>query len=183
MGIINSMRLIKAFLVGVTGMFIVITLFSLLIPARVRVSRAVLINNTHREVVYDQVANISNWHNWHPVFINDSAKLFPGQHTGEESSAYHIVHHGQEVSISFLPADTTSIKFLLEGKGENAIQNELIITTLSSQQTVQVEWRSITKLRWYPWDKFYGIFIDKMTGPGYEAALKGLKDFIERSPA
>jgi hypothetical protein len=34
-------------------------------------------------------------------------------------------------------------------------------------------------MKWYPWEKFSGIFVDKMTGPGYQAALNELKDFVE----
>jgi hypothetical protein len=46
-----------------------------------------------------------------------------------------------------------------------------------------VEWRSLTRLHWYPWEKFYAIFMDKITGPGYEAALNGLKEIVEKNPA
>jgi hypothetical protein len=69
------MRLIKAFLVGAIGLFIVITLLSLLIPSTVKVSRTTLINNTTSAKVLDQVVNLSNWKNWHPVFKNSDTNV------------------------------------------------------------------------------------------------------------
>ncbi len=177
------MRVIKAFLVGATGLFIIITLFSLLIPSRVRVSRAVMINNTTVGKVYHQIANFENWKNWHPIFTVDSANLAgnPTAITGTDSGCI-ITYHGRDVRVSLISADSTSVKFLLQADGENDVDNDILITSLPSQNAVQVEWRAITRLHWYPWEKFYGIFIDKLTGPGHEAALNGLKDFIEKSP-
>jgi hypothetical protein len=176
------MHLIKAFLVGATGLFIIITLFSLLIPSNVRVSRAILINNTNTVSVYQQIINFENWKNWHPIFRVDSAKLNwqPPAIAGKDSVCI-IRHHGKDVIIQLLSADSTSIKFSLKSQGENDISNDVVITSSPAQKSVQVEWRAITKLHWYPWEKFYGIFIDKLTGAGYEGALNGLKEFMEKS--
>lgn len=172
------MRAIKAFLVGATGLFIIITLFSLLIPSNVRVSRAVVINNATAAQVYGQVANFENWKKWHPVFTLDSTKSGV---TGEElkDGSYRIVNHGMKVHLQMESADSASVKFLIQVEGDNDIDNDIVITPLPSQQAVQVEWRAITKLRWYPWEKFYGIFIDKLTGANYEMALNGLKSYLE----
>ena len=177
------MRLIKAFLVGATGLFIIITLFSLLIPSRVRVSRAVLISNTSNDAVYRQIASIENWKNWHPIFTMDSAKISPVLPViAGKDSAYVFKHRGRDIIITILRVGPGSIQFLLQADGENDVDNDIVITSLPSQNAVQVEWRAITKLHWYPWEKFYGIFVDRLTGPGYEAALNGLKDYIEKNP-
>lgn len=175
------MRLVKAFLFVAIGLFIFITLFSLLIPFHVRVSRAVVINNASAGGVYRQVAIFENWKNWHPFFTVDSARIYwyPPGIAGKDSGCI-IKHRGHDVKIKLISADTTDIKFLLQVAGENDISSEIVITPLPGRQAVQVEWRAITKLHWYPWEKFYGIFIDKLTGPGYDAALNGLKDYFEK---
>ena len=174
------MRIIKAFLVGAIGLFIIITLFSLLIPSNVRVSRATVINNTNGSEVYRQIVHFDNWKKWHPVLTGDSATLnsFPSSITGNDSGCV-IAFRGKNVAINLIAADSGSVKFLLQSAGENDIHNEIVITDLTTQNAVQVEWRAITKLHWYPWEKFYGIFIDNLTGPGYDAALKGLKEYME----
>ncbi len=177
------MRFIKAFLFGITGLFIIITLLSLLIPAHVKVSRIVVINNTTSQKIYQQIAWFDNWKKWHPIFTIDSAKMnwHPPAIVGKDSGCI-ILHRGKEVIIKLIAADSSSIKFFLQYEGQNDIENNIILTPLPNQQAVQVEWQAINELHWYPWDKFYAIFIDKISGPGYEAALNGLKDFIEKDP-
>ena len=180
MGVTN-MRLIKAFIAGIFGLAIIITLFSLLIPSTVRVSRVVLINGTAGEV-YAQVANFQNWKNWHPIFTDELASINLGP-VSSGDSVYRIVHHGSEVILQLLSKDSAVIRFLLKTENKNDIDNGIVITKLSEMKAVQVEWRAETKLHWYPWEKVYGIFVDKLAGPGYEAALMGLKDFIEKKPS
>jgi len=175
------MRLIKAFGVGATGLFIIITLFSLLIPSRVRVSRAVQIYNTSVSKVYPQIARFNNWKNWHPVFTLDSAclKCKPAAIIGKDSGCI-IRHQGRDIEIRLLSTDSISTQFLLQAEGENDVHNDIVITGLPLQQAVQVEWRATTKLHWYPWEKVQGIFMDNITGPGYEAALNALKRYLEK---
>ncbi len=177
---IKIKQIIKAFLVGFTGLFIVITLFSLLIPSRVRVSRATVIYNVTMAEVLKQTAHIENWINWHPVFKSDSAKLTCPDTSNVIIKTCTILHRGSIAQLSVTAVDTASVKFDLRAKGENDISNELVFTSLPEQHSIQVEWRAITKLQWYPWQKVYGIFIDKLTGSGYEQALDGLKNFLEK---
>ena len=68
---------------------------------------------------------------------------------------------------------------ILQREGENEVINMISILPLPDSNQVQVEWRSLTKLKWSPWEKFYGIFVEKLTGPGYEAALNSLKSYTE----
>jgi uncharacterized protein (UPF0248 family) len=172
------MRLIKAFLVGAIGLFIVITLLSLLIPSTVKVSRTTLINNTTSAKVLDQVVNLSNWKNWHPVFKNSDTKInIPDAVSGGNSAEIRYGDKSAKLLIS--ASDSNTVKFTLQSPGENDIQNEILISPIPNQSNVQVEWRALNQLKWYPWEKFYGIFIDKLTGPGYDAALKDLKDYLE----
>jgi hypothetical protein len=178
---VKYMRLIKAFLTGAIGLFIVMTLLSLLIPSRVKVSRTTLINNTTTAKVLDQVAILSNWKNWHPVFKSNDTKinLIPG--AGAANTAAEIVYGTKSVKLLVTAADSNAVKFTLQSPGESDIENEIFISPIQNQANVQVEWRALNKLKWYPWEKFYGIFIDKLTGPGYDEALKGLKDYLETS--
>jgi hypothetical protein len=169
------MRLIKGLLVVIIGLFLMITLFSLLIPSNVRISRAVVIYNTSAAAIFQQMVPFENWKNWHPIFTSDSARF---NRDGKDKS-FHIVHRQQDIVLDLRDGDSSSIHFLLKVKGENDVQNEIVIHSLPAQEAVQVEWRTITYLKWYPWEKFYGIFLDQLTGASYEGALNGLKIFIE----
>jgi hypothetical protein len=177
----KHMRLIKAFLTGVAGLFIVITLLSLLIPSKVKVSRTALINNTSTAKIIAQIADLYNWKNWHPVFKNTDTKINITPEAGSDNTSAEIIYGGKSAKLLITSADSNSVKFTLQSTGENEIQNEILVSSIPDQSNVQVEWRAINKLKWYPWEKFYGIFIDKLTGPGYDDALKGLKDYLETS--
>ena len=172
----NLLRLLKAFIVGIGCLFIVITLFSLVIPSNIKVSRITVINNTTPAAVYEQVSNLKNWKNWHPVFTSDSAIV---SFTDPLKNACDISYDGSTTHVAITSLSAQQVNLLLLSKKQNDINVEIRLTNLPGQQSVQVEWRALTKLNWYPWDKFFGIFLDKLSGPGYEAALTGLKYFLE----
>ena len=50
---------------------------------------------------------------------------------------------------------------------------------VQEQGNMQVQWQAVVHLKWYPWEKFSGIFIEKMAGQGYEDALQSLKSYVE----
>ena len=173
------MRFVKAFLMGVSGLFIIVTLFSLLIPSRVQVVRTVLINSTTSSKVAGQLNEFNQWKNWHPIFTVDSAVISET----DNAAVYKILHRGKELFITKQFSDSAAVKFLLQSKGENELSNEIHFITLPAQDVVQVSWVATTHLHWYPWEKFYAIFIDKLTGSGYEQALNGLKNYLEKYPS
>jgi len=174
------MRYIKLFLVGIIGLFIVVTLMSLLLPSQVKVSRAVVINATTGKV-YTQLADFKNWKNWQPMFASNLSTITFSDSTVNKQNAYcDITYQERHVHLNMTSIDSSSIKFVMQSEGEDEIVNEITITPVIAQNQIQVEWKALTKLHWYPWDKFYGIFVDRITGQGYDDALNSLKAFIEK---
>lgn len=174
------MRAIKALLVGAVGLFIFITLLSLLIPSHPKVSRTVVINTPDKNNITAQLTDLTKWKNWHPAFSSDSVTVSFGKLTAGEGASCDIVYHNTTTHLAITKIDTTSITFELRSPGENDITNQVFVTTLQPVSQVKVDWMATTHLNWYPWEKFYAIFIDKITGPGYEAALQGLKKHVEK---
>jgi hypothetical protein len=172
------MRLIKAFLVGATGLFIIITLLSLLIPSGARVGRTIMIDNVAKDKIYAQVYDLQNWKNWHPSFSPGLATVNFGKVTAGVDGSCDIIYNNKTTHLKITKTDTAVIAFALTATGENDIINEIHFYSIDGQQT-RIDWEAVTQLHWYPWDKFYAIFIDKLTGPGYETALNGLKHFTE----
>jgi Polyketide cyclase / dehydrase and lipid transport len=173
------MRYIKAALTGATALFIIITLLSLLIPSRARVSRTVLINAS-KDSIQQQVVDLKKWQQWHPLLLDSSVTIvYNGKSAGTGASC-DITYRGKTTHLQVTSIDTAAVHFTLTAPGENDITNQLYFSEAGSSEQTRVDWNSTTQLHWYPWDKFYAIFIDKITGPGYEAALNGLKTFIEQ---
>lgn len=173
------MRLIKLFIVGFTGLFIVMTLFSLIIPSHVKVSRMVIINSNSRDNILKQVSDLRNWKNWQPMFKSDSVKINFIDTISQQKASCEIIYNNKKTTLTVNSVDSTCVKFSLKSSGDNTIENQILISSIPQQNSTQVEWMAVTHLKWYPWEKFYGIFIDKLTGSGYENSLNSLKDFIE----
>lgn len=173
-------KLIKGFFIVLAVLFIIITLFSLFIPSKLMVTRAVVINAT-TEKVYQQINNLQNWKHWQPVFMHDSASIKFVTDTngmsnecewGDDDSKNRLIITGKKENTVFIT---------LKRDGENDVLNTIKVLPLADSMQVQAEWNVLIKLKWYPWEKFYGIFMEKLTGHGYEEALNSLKKYVEEN--
>ena len=54
----------------------------------------------------------------------------------------------------------------------------LLIPHLSGKMQLTLNVNAVFK--WYPWEKIKGVFLDKISGPQYEAALSNLKTLVEK---
>ena len=173
-----KLRLLKGFMLALTGLFIMITLLSLLIPSSVFVSRGVVVNASSR-IVFKEIANLHNWLHWQPVFKSDTSKIKFSITDTDGKSFCEWVSNGKKNKLMITALADNAVTASLQREGENDVINMISILPLADTGTVQVEWRAHTRLKWYPWEKFYGIFIEKFTGPGYEEALNSLKAYVE----
>ncbi len=172
------MRLLKGFALTLLGLSIMVTLVSLLMPSTVSVVRSVVIHATGKNV-FDEISDLKNWKHWHPVFINDSSGITISVPSGGVNAMASWSSNAKMNKLVITEVLPNQLKATLMREGENDITNILSVTPVNDSMAVQAEWRVMTKLKWYPWEKFSGIFVDKMTGPGYEAALNNLKDVVE----
>jgi hypothetical protein len=172
------MRLFKGFFIVLAGLFIFITILSLFIPSKLMVSRAVVINATAGKV-FGEVSNLQNWKHWQPVFINDSSQINFKTDANGISNYCEWDSKGKKNIIEITSKNNNSIAAILKRPGENDVQNTISVLPLADSNQVQAEWNVLIKLKWFPWEKFYGIFIEKISGQGYEDALNSLKKYVE----
>jgi hypothetical protein len=172
------MRLFKGFFIVLTGLFIFITILSLFIPSKLMVSRAVVINAGAGKVL-SEVSNLQNWKHWQPVFKNDSANINYRTDANGISNYAEWNSKDQKNIIEITSKNNNSIAAILKRPGENDVLNTISVLPLADSNQVQAEWNVLIKLKWYPWEKFYGIFIEKISGQGYEDALNCLKQYVE----
>lgn len=175
------MKFLKRFLFVISGLFILMTLFSLLIPSRV-------ITVSGRDVaapkdsIYAAIKDFHEWKKWHPLFTAGSqAALIKDNSAGIGTSVSWGESNRNTLTITGYFPD--GIKLDLSRPGENTVENTMRIIPLDDSSAYQVEWRAVTHLKWYPWEKFAGIFINQVTGPGYDAALDALKNYLEKPKA
>ena len=172
------MKMIKGVLFVFVGLFFLIFLISLLIPSRIVITRATTL---HADSVnlFNEISDLKNWNHWHPVFKNDSAAIHFSPVTNQINSFAEWNAKGKMNRLIITEVKFPFVKIALQQAGQNDVENILSLLPVHEQGNLQVQWMSITKLNWYPWEKFGGIFIEKMSGGGYELALSSLKDYIE----
>lgn len=174
------MRLAKGFFIVLAGLFIFTTLLSLLIPSKLMITRAVVINAPANKV-FAEVSDLQNWKHWQPVFVRDSAAIRFNLDAGGTSSSCEWESKGEKNKMIITGRQSHSVAVKLERPGENDVLNTISILPLADSSQVQAEWNVLVKLKWYPWEKFYGIFIENISGQGYEDALNGLKVYVENN--
>jgi hypothetical protein len=173
------MQKIKSFLFTLTGLFILVTLLSLPIPSVVKVERGVEI---HRPAawVFDEIGNLHNWSQWQPFLRDGAEKITFSADSTAINSFCDWERNGKRNRFVLTRRNEMEVTVALRREGENDVVSTIKVLPLSDSNSVQVSWVALTKLKWYPWEKFYGIFIEKFTGQGYEDALNGLKQYAER---
>ena len=174
-----SKRLIKGFFIVLAGLFIFITILSLFIPSKLMVTRAVVIN-AHADKVFNEISNLQNWKHWQPVFINDSANIRFETDASGISNSCEWESKGKKNKVIITAKEENAITASLIREGENDVFNSIKVLPLADSNQVQTEWNVLIRLKWYPWEKFYGIFIEGITGQGYEDALNSLKAYVEK---
>jgi hypothetical protein len=172
------MKLVKAALIGIIGLAVLVTLISLLIPSEVHGRRGMVIR-AERDSIYQQIAVFYNWKNWHPEFkANPSLIRYENVSSGMDAKAMVEVK-GKTTTYQLLHADSTTIKVLQKRPGENDIENIFALAKDTATGGIYTDWKFISTLKWYPWEKFAGMLTESMTAPGYEMGLNHLKQFTE----
>ena len=172
----QSMRLLKSFIITILGFFLVITIVSLLMPSKVVTTRMISIRASPADVM-EQVQNLNNWPNWHPLFSDPQIQF--NQNPGGKIATWSV--NGRANTLQLIKASHEQAIFHLISSGQNTQENRISILQYKDSGAVQVEWSALTQLKWYPWEKFSGIFVDKITGAGYETALNQLKTYVENA--
>lgn len=171
------MKMIKGALLVLCGLFLLVTLISLLMPANVVVTRAVAMQGDSIKI-YNQIGDLRNWKNWQPVFKENNAGIMYSAVSDQVNSFAQWTTGGKVNRLVITEKKYPDIKVSLQREGENDVLNIFTLMPVQEQGNMQVQWETITKLKWYPWEKFGGIFIEKMSGPGYEAGLNSLKEYM-----
>lgn len=162
------MRLIKLALISIVILFLVLLGFSLFIPSRTRVSRAINIG-VSRDSVMQIIGNIPTWKSWNELVKSEGLS---GQQFRDSSfSSDQLV-----ITIHQVSADT--LRTTWTQKDGKIITGDF---TLDGQgNTTVIQWYFDFKLRWYPWEKLGSIIYDKQLGPMMERSLDQLRRFAER---
>lgn len=164
------MRFVKLALISAVILFIVIYLFSLIIPSTVRVSRAMNIS-APKDSLVAQLADLRQWKRWNEMANNPD-------NTNKQFTADSITTGELTITKTAQTGDT----LLTDWQQKNARVLNSGFTWYGGDGQLVLQWYFDIKLRWYPWEKFGSIVFDKQMGPPMEKSLGNLKKLLEENP-
>lgn len=173
------MKAIKGILFVLTGLFIMVTLISLLMPSNVMMVRTQSMRSSG-DTVFKYISDLSRWSAWHPVFGQEGITVSYSSPSHGKGASASWTSNGKDNKLEVLSDSAHVFRARLTRSRENSVDYIVSVTPMNNPSEVQVEWKAVIKLSWYPWEKFSGMLIDKMTGPGYEEALRRLRDLCEQ---
>ncbi len=174
----EKLGMLKGFVIVMVFLFIFMFLLSLLIPSRVVLTKSISISDS-TAAVFSKIQDLKEWQNWYPLF-KDSMLAKSDPQFYHDSIKWK---NGKSVNtLAVLERNENAMRFEMYAPGENKIDNMIVVYTDSSLvKGSTVQWNSIMNLGWLPWNKFAGIFAEKIGGPGYDSALSSLKNYVESS--
>lgn len=168
------MRVIKLGLISVVVFALLITAFSFMFPSHVRISKAININASGDSVL-NSINNVQVWKNWYPGF--DTLIIKPRD---EKKS---VVFNNKGIETGVITIDSESHSEVVASIGTNGNRTSIngwkIIRDLYPDSTT-VQWYMDFHLRWYPWEKFSSMLLEKRYGPLMERGLGQLKQQLEK---
>lgn len=166
-------RWTKPVIIGLAGLFTVMLGFSLLLPDHVMTSKWVRVAQP-KDSVIGVVQDLGDWPSWN-LLLQDAKDVSLKDSTLSWTSAKGTHNTIRIDTVNEKGLSTT----LTLNESRPFISGFAIEKRDPSVDSVQVVWYIIEELKWYPWEKFYGIMAADMKGPLMQASLERLKAKLE----
>ncbi|HTD93273.1 MAG TPA: SRPBCC family protein [Chitinophagaceae bacterium] len=173
------MRYVKLLLLSFVLLFALVTVISLFIPSRVRISKAINIKEDKVRAL-DQVSNAVNWKNWYPGIEKTKPLYVEGVIKGaifDSSSAT------RQVYLLLDQVKQGEVTAMFVGSRMRPVSNVWKTVTYSNSDSTTLQWYMDFDLRWYPWEKFASLLLEQSYGPRMEQGLSNLKRIVESDTA
>ncbi len=176
------MRLIRQVIFGFIGLSLVILAITSLLPNQVMTSRWVMID-AEKEVVLNKVKDLDSWNDWNVLL--QSAGQIEIKKSGDKQDIGSAVRwkstKGNLNRITVTENNGIGIVTEMQLNNQRPFASGFSVEKRHID-SVQVVWFIIEKLKWYPWEKFYGIMTGGMKGSYMEQSLQQLKSVLEKRP-
>lgn len=168
------MKPIRYLLFVSSGLGLLFLAISALLPGQVMNSRWVKVG-VSRQRVTEELRDLQHWSSWN-LLLTDASDL-------QESPATATAGP----SLRWKTPQGTSNGFTVTEDNDGGMVTRLTLgdgrpmesgfsVQSSGMDSVQIVWFVIEELKWYPWDKFYGIMAGDMKGPLLQGSLDLLKE-------
>ena len=169
------MRFIKLGIISFIFLFLLITGISLFIPSHIRISKAINIGAS-KDSLFAQIRDPSNWKNWYPGMDSAKPMYVQGVVKGmilDNKDSSHPIYLG----ITKIAEDEVTAEFV-SGR-MRPIVNVWRTISYPSKDSIVLQWYMDFHLRWYPWEKFSSLVLEKSYGTRMEQGLSRLKQLVQ----
>ena len=157
------------------GVALVILAISLLLPSQVMTSKWVMVEG-EKDKVMNEIRDIRSWPQWNGLLqqVSDlEIKTKPSlSDTGSRISWKDVRGRKNQIVITGINEKGLASEMMIEG--QRPLLSGFSVEKRQAD-SVQVVWYIVEDLRWYPWEKFYGMMAADMKGPQMQESLNQLK--------
>ncbi len=172
------MKVVKI-LLSIIALLIIV---GVLLPSAAHIERSVLIKASQEEVFnhLNNYQHFNKWSPWHRI-DPDTQYQFSGAESGVGAamswqSDNDKVGSGSQKIVESIPYESIKVELNFDDMG--AAESSYKITPLGDD--TQVIWTFDNDVGWNLIGRYFGLFMNKLLGPSYEAGLHNLKDNFER---
>lgn len=158
------MRIIKLALISFLFFFLILTGFSLFIPANIRLTKVINIGG-ETDSIFSLIKNKEQWKRWHPVFTGTGGA---GQSALESIELRTVSESDSLLNMQWLQ------------KGKRTMYTGWQLHRSNPQDSATLQWYMDFHLSWYPWQKFGSLFYENNYGRMMEQGLYNLKREVEK---
>lgn len=179
----KAIKYIGLSLLTIIGLTLIVSFF---LPSTTHVERSIVIEAKPKHI-FSLINNFKSWTQWSPWHKKDTtavytyAEVFEGNGAAYSWKSNHPdVGNGNMKIIASVPNEKIDIELMLNDFGGSRADFDLV----PEGDKVKLTWNfdSDTKdlpIYWIPISKIFGLFMDGMLGPDYEAGLKAIKEIAE----
>jgi hypothetical protein len=169
------MRFIRLALLSLIFLFLVVWGLSLLLPSHITLSKAINIK-APADSVKVMISNPMNWKYWYPGM--DSA--VPFYLKGEVKGM--IINRADSLHPVYLALDKVAkdeATALFTGRNMKPVVNTWRTIEHQGSDSLTLQWSMDFNLRWYPWEKFASLALEKTYAPKMEQGLMDLRKKVQ----
>jgi len=162
------MRFIKLILISAFVFFAMACIVAFFIPSRIRVFRMTGLANG-RDSVLNQVRDLSQWKKWYPGFEN----IVLTEELVRDGRVVKATANGIRLAVN---ESTDSSVVVSMQKGSSPVISGWQINKDERNDSLALQGYMDFELKWYPWEKFSSLMLDKSYGDLISRGLQDLKN-------
>jgi hypothetical protein len=169
------MRFLRLALLSIIFLFLVIWGLSLFIPSHITLSKAINIK-APADSVDVMISNPMNWKYWYPAMDSTLPFYEKGALRGMIINPTDSIHPVYLLVDKVEKRETTA---LFTGGSMNPVVNNWRTIEHQGTDSLTLQWSMDFDLRWYPWEKFASLALEKTYAPKMEQGLMELKKKVQ----